>query len=154
MAQQAALYLIRDYRETDFPRLYQIDRICFPPGISYSRAELLYYLRRRDAITKTAESDRAIVGFAVGHPRDDRTGHVITLDVLPDARRMGIGTALMTSLHREFLQRGTNATYLEADAEDTGALGFYASLGYEEIERLRGYYAGGRDAVRMVRFFG
>lgn len=30
-------FLIRDYRAADFNRLWAIDQMCFPPGISYTR---------------------------------------------------------------------------------------------------------------------
>ncbi len=46
---------------------------------------------------------------------------------------------------------GIVTVYLEVRAVNHGALGFYRRLGYEEIERVTGYYAGRETAVRMAR---
>jgi hypothetical protein len=46
---------IRDFKTSDFEALWRIDQTCFPPGISYSRAELRLYLRRRASFTLVAE---------------------------------------------------------------------------------------------------
>jgi ribosomal-protein-alanine N-acetyltransferase len=49
-------FTIRDFQPSDFETLWRIDQTCFPPGISYSRAELRLYMRRRAAFTVVAAS--------------------------------------------------------------------------------------------------
>src|SRR2546425_662767 len=78
---------IRAYQARDFPEIHRIDQVCFPPDIAYSRAELLFYVRHPESITRVAELDRAVVGFIVGRIESSGTAHVVTLDVLPGARR-------------------------------------------------------------------
>jgi [ribosomal protein S18]-alanine N-acetyltransferase len=46
---------IRDFRLEDFETLWHIDQACFSPGISYSRPELKFYIRRRGSFTLVAE---------------------------------------------------------------------------------------------------
>ena len=48
-------FTIREYRKSDFSRLWEIDQRCFPAGISYSQPELLFYIRRPRAFTLVAE---------------------------------------------------------------------------------------------------
>ena len=48
---------LRDYRAADFERLWQIDQLCFPEGISYTQMELSGFITKRNAITLVAEAD-------------------------------------------------------------------------------------------------
>ncbi len=143
---------IRDYRPGDLRRLHQIDQICFAPDIAYSRPELFFYLRHKDSLARIAEWNDDIVGFVVGRVEGNQCAHVLTLDVIPEARRNRVGTALMNTLHEEFHKREIAMVFLEVDVSNRGALEFYKGLGYERTETLRGYYVGRSDAYRMVRF--
>ena len=48
-------FTIRAYRAADFQRLWQIDQLCFPPGIAYTQMDLTGFITRRNAITLVAE---------------------------------------------------------------------------------------------------
>src|ERR1700758_3842262 len=89
--------LIRDYRPADFETLWEIDQQCFARGISYSRRELAFYVRRKRGLTLVAELEGKILGFVVVEYDRHAQGHVITIDVLPEARRSGLGSRLMAS---------------------------------------------------------
>jgi ribosomal protein S18 acetylase RimI-like enzyme len=142
--------LIRDYRVEEIAALHWIDGICFPADLAYSRAELRFYLMRPFSIGKVAERDGTILGFAVGWGKSGQEARVITLDVVPEARRCKVGTALMAALHEQFRKCGALQAALEVDAGNEGAQVFYRVLGYERKELLRGYYKGRGDAYRMV----
>jgi len=142
---------LRGLEATDFFRLYQIDQICFETGIAYSRAELFFHLKHPASVAKVVELKGDVVAFAVARILDDLSAHIITLDVIPEARRRGIGTSLMRAMHREFQSRNVAVSILEVDVENGGALNFYRGLLYETVETLRGYYSGRRDAYRMAR---
>jgi len=47
-------FIIREFDPADFDTLWRIDQSCFPPGVSYSRAELRIYMRRRASFTLVA----------------------------------------------------------------------------------------------------
>jgi [ribosomal protein S18]-alanine N-acetyltransferase len=49
-------YIVRDFQPADFETLWRLDQECFPPGISYSRAELKVYMKRRGSFTLVAEN--------------------------------------------------------------------------------------------------
>src|SRR5207302_9564850 len=95
-------FTVQEFQLEDLENLWRIDQECFPPGISYSRQELRFYVRRRGAITLVAAArDREeaaavrgeIGGFIVAHP--GHTGHIVTIDVLASARRAGVGSVLL-----------------------------------------------------------
>jgi len=144
-------YVTRRYQDADLGRLHEIDKACFPVVMAYSRAELRFYLNHPGAITLVAEKGGDIVGFVTGLVRRDTSGHVITLDVVAEVRRQGIGRALMSCLHREFLLRDVTVAVLEVSVENLAARSFYESIGYEYAEIIRGYYGGQIDACRMTR---
>jgi [ribosomal protein S18]-alanine N-acetyltransferase len=143
---------LRSYRPEDLSTLLGIDKICFPPEIAFSRTELLFYVRHPSSVSIIAEQKDRVVGFAVGRVEEGDLGHVLTLDVVPDARRTGTGTLLMNSLHEEFRRRQVTLTILEVSAEDEGARRLYEKLNYQYAEIVRGYYYGRIDAYRMVCF--
>ena len=141
---------IRNYRREDLSTLHEIDRICFPDYMAYSRAELAFYLGHPAAISKVAELDGRIFGFVVGRMESSACAHVITLDVIPEARRRGVGSALMELLHEEFRARGITQVVLEVAAVNEEAQRFYARLGYGHVGTLRHYYKARVDAFRML----
>ena len=86
-------YVIREFKPEDFETLWRMDQECFPPGISYSKPELKSYIRRRGAVTLVArDAEGKAAGFIVVHAGS--TGHVITIDVMAAARRLGVGSLL------------------------------------------------------------
>jgi ribosomal protein S18 acetylase RimI-like enzyme len=57
------------------------------------------------------------------------------LYVKPDARRRGVGRALLEEVQERCAAR--NVSYVEAQVEDEGAAAFYAALGYEPAPGVR-----------------
>lgn len=142
--------LIRNVRMEDARLLYDIDQICFPADVAYSRAELLSYLRDPHVIGKVVEAEGKISGFAIARFEAAARAHVITLDVIPEARRRRVGTALIEALHGEFRKRGATQVTLEVNTSNEAAQRFYQKFGYEQRGLLRGYYMGRDDAYSMV----
>lgn len=140
-------FAIRDFKPEDFETLWNIDQECFPPGIAYSREELAMYMRRRSAITLIAENSDGIeiAGFIVAH--GGATGHIITIDVLAEARRSGLGSQLLRAAEARLQESGSHAVGLETAVDNTGALAFYKRHGYDVIRTWPRYYANGVDAL-------
>ena len=160
-----AKFSIRDYRPADFDTLWDIDQRCFPPGISYSQLELTSYIVRRHAITLVAEGlereapaldspehqeTLQVVGFVVAHSIRHRYGRILTLDIVPEARRFGLGTQLMAACEERLRAAGCSEIFLETAVNNEPALRLYRKLGYEVIDVLPEYYAShSLDAFRM-----
>jgi len=142
--------LIRDVRTEDIQRLYDIDQICFPSYLAYSRAEFLSCLRHPLSVGKIAEVQGGVLGFGIARLEVAAHAHVITLDVVPEARRRKVGTRLIEALHQEFRKRGVTQVTLEVDTGNDAAQRFYQKMGYKRRELLRGYYKARNDAYRMV----
>jgi ribosomal protein S18 acetylase RimI-like enzyme len=61
---------------------------------------------------------------------EDEWAGVTSVDVSPDARRQGIGSAVMGVLLRWAQGQGASSSYLQVRAANPGALRLYDALGY------------------------
>ena len=143
--------MIRKGRPSDLTRLWELDRICFEPGIAYSRGELRRFFQVPGAECLVADGGEGIEGFALGYPDRSGDAHVVTLDVHPSARRRGLGRELLEALLTSLASAGGERAVLEVDVRNSGAIAFYRNLGFRPSGRLTGYYGRGLDAFRMVR---
>jgi ribosomal-protein-alanine N-acetyltransferase len=154
---------IRDIEPADFEELWRLDQACFPPGIAYTRAELMSYIRRRNAFTLVAEPsaidadhlDRTqrseISGFIVAEGGRRQTGHVITIDVREQDRRSGLGSRLMDAAEDRLRELGCRAVVLETAVDNRGALAFYKRQGYYLVKTIPRYYTTGVDAFVLKK---
>src|SRR2546428_572569 len=133
-------FTIRDYRPDDFERLWEIDQVCFPPGVSYSRFELGIYVSRRNAFTLIAQAgdpddvDQKILGFLVAEAGRRRVGHIITIDVLSEARKQGLGSSLLETAEKRMHSASCRSIYLETAVDNAAAIAFYKHHWYDVIK--------------------
>jgi [ribosomal protein S18]-alanine N-acetyltransferase len=77
--------------------------------------------------------------------------HLLAIATHPDARRGGIGYALMRHLVDGARERNARLVTLEVRAGNEAALALYRRFGFEEIAKRRGYYGDDdEDAVVMT----
>src|ERR1043165_3684520 len=69
---------IRQYEAHDFTAMHKLDQACFPPGISYSKMMLRYYLAQPGAECLVAVDEKKIVGFVISE-ENPPLGHIIQL---------------------------------------------------------------------------
>lgn len=92
-----------------------------------------------------------IIGYAGLLAYDDEA-HVMTIGVVPDRRRSGVGTALLLDL---LAAAGTRRVLLEVRADNEQAQQLYRRHGFAAIGLRRGYYQpSGADATVMSRAAG
>ena len=142
-------FLIREYRSEDFLTLWRIDQACFVRGIAYSQFELRAYIRRKKTLTLIAERPKTeeIVGFLVAEAGGDRLAHIITLDVLPDYRKQGVGSLLLDVFEARATQGGSRVVRLETAVDNAVAIAFYKRKGFDVIGTYPRYYSNGVDAL-------
>lgn len=84
-------------------------------------------------------ADGQSVGFVLARVVVDEA-EILSIGVLPSRQSRGIGRQMMQSAARTAFERGATRLFLEAGADNRPALALYASLGFREIGRRRGYY--------------
>ena len=79
-------------------------------------------------------------------------GEIQNVAVAPDARRRGIGRALLAEAVAVSLRRGIKYLYLDVRESNESARALYRSQGFADIGRRRGYYdEPDEDAILMSR---
>lgn len=167
-------FTIRDFQPPDFDTLWRIDQDCFPAGISYSRTELKVYMRRRGSFTlvavgvaigpvdpdsgkgekhspASAPANAAIAGFLVAEACNRGRSHIITIDVIPAARRFGVGSLLLRAAEDRLRTAGSSLVELETAVDNVSALTFYKRHGYSVIKTFPRYYSNGVDALVLEK---
>jgi ribosomal protein S18 acetylase RimI-like enzyme len=171
-------FRIRAFTKADFETLWQIDQACFDPQLAYSRSELAFYMKRPKAFTLVAEQATAaapadladvrrngdgsgrvrmngfagtnILGFIVAETRQ-KTGHIITIDVIAEARRFGVGSTLLQEAEKQLTRAGASTVELETPVNNDSAVRFYKKEGYFVEKTLPGYYSNQMDALVMTK---
>jgi len=104
--------------------------------------DLRYYLVA-EALDGTILGDAGLLSIA-------ETAQIVTIGVIPQARRRGIARILVRALVDEARQRGAEEVLLEVRVDNEPALKLYESEGFSAIGKRKGYYDRGRiDAVVM-----
>jgi len=94
------------------------------------------------------EEDGAPRGFGVLQVIDDEA-YLLNLMVDPAARRRGHGANLLQKVMIVARDQGARRLVLDVDAANGPALALYAQAGFETLERRRGAYPRGEDALVM-----
>jgi len=141
---------LRPFTPEDFETLYAIDHACYEPAIAYSRRELRNYLRFPGADCVIAEAESKIIGFCLTAHEND-WGYIITMDVLSEFRRQGVGTALLREAERRLAGQGVHEVALETATDNETAIAFWRKHGYRSVGVREGYYPGGHDAYSMTK---
>ncbi|MGH9476130.1 MAG: GNAT family N-acetyltransferase [Terriglobales bacterium] len=128
---------------------FELDQRCFPPAIAYSAVEIRGYLRLPGFHLGCREADNGPLLGLILTVQNRGRGHVITVDIDPGARRRGIGERLMRVSEQYYHARKARGMRLEAAVNNSGALAFYARLGYRITATLPHYYAADLDGVRL-----
>lgn len=72
------------------------------------------------------------------------SAEILTIGVVPAARRRGLATDLLHALLDVARRRGAVECFLEVREDNEAARSFYAREGFEQLRVRRGYYANGR----------
>uniref|UniRef100_UPI001F012A0B GNAT family N-acetyltransferase n=1 Tax=Falsiroseomonas oryziterrae TaxID=2911368 RepID=UPI001F012A0B len=89
-------------------------------------------------------------GFVLARVAADEA-EILTLAVLPEARRQGVGGALLAGAMAAAAARGAAAMFLEVSEGNAAARALYAAAGFSGVGRRRRYYPDGSDAVVLRR---
>ena len=145
------IFRLREYRATDFPQLCAIDRLCFSEAIAYTPEEIALGLTQPGAFALVAEVQDQVIAFVLAYRKKRRLGHIMTIDVRPEFRQMGLGNQLMELAEQRLRQNGAARVILEVSVQNDNAIRFYQRLGYATKRILPRYYPDGTDAYLMEK---
>lgn len=152
-------FALRRFQPADLDRVIHINQVCLPEN--YSTHFFMDLYERHPETFIVAEIDGEIAGYIMcrietGLPDFGlfgitRRGHVISIAVLPEHQRMGIGKALVEEAMSAMRLLKAKECYLEVRVTNTPAIELYGKLGFERSRSVRNYYADGEDAYVMTR---
>lgn len=94
------------------------------------------------------------IGFIIGQIAADEA-EVLSVGVLADCQRHGVGRQLVEGLVRAVARAGARSLHLEVAADNAAALALYRRQGFAEVGRRKGYYTrkggGAVDALRLAK---
>ena len=134
-----------DLREGDVRDLDRIDRMmadAFDPrwGEAWTRNQVIGILSVPGVWLTIAELNGRSVGFALIRGVLDEA-ELLLLAVIPEARRNGVGAALLRSVMADCAMRGVVSMHLEVrDGND--AIKLYRNAGFSKVGERRDYYRG------------
>src|SRR3954451_9575629 len=128
---------IRPFHESDEAEVIALWEIVF--GYPSPHNDPATVIRHKLAVQRelflVARLDGRLVGTVMGG-YDGHRGWVYSLAVAPEARRRGVGTALMRHVERELAARGCPKVNLQILVSNAGTVEFYKKLGYAIEERV------------------
>ena len=152
-------YTLRRFKPSDVERVMHINRVCLPEN--YTTFFFMNLYQRFPETFIVAEENGKVVGYIMcrietGIPSFKllgitRKGHVISIAVLPEHRREGIGYELVQEAMRAMVNYKAKECYLEVRASNVAAVSLYRKMGFEIARTAKGYYADGEAACVMAR---
>ncbi len=130
----------------DAPALAALHEAAFPPGEAWGPDAIRMMLEMPGAFGLHLPGQ----GFVLARVAADEA-EILTLAVVPAARRAGHGGALLGAATAGALARGAGAMFLEVSERNAAARALYAAAGFEEAGRRRRYYSDGSDALVLRR---
>ncbi|KAI5481083.1 peptide alpha-N-acetyltransferase [Pseudohyphozyma bogoriensis] len=123
---------------------------------NYAMKYYLYHGLTWPQVSFVAEDHKGrVVGYILAKmeddPSEDPHGHVTSISVLRNYRRLGLANKLM-QLSQQAMKTTFNASYVSLHVRKTNraALALYKdTLGFEVVEIEEKYYADGEDAYSM-----
>ncbi|WP_146590843.1 GNAT family N-acetyltransferase [Puniceibacterium confluentis] len=105
-----------------------------------TEAGLVADIAARGGAFQVAALDGRILGFATYSAFRNGPGYARTKEhsimLHPDARRSGLGRALMQALFDHAREAGVHSLWAGISAENPAAVPFHAALGFHEVARL------------------
>ena len=133
------------------PILARLHAEAFADG--WSAAALQDLLSTPGAAAMISSEGEAPVGFILTRRAADEA-EIITIATRPAMRRRGVARQLLDRQIAQLASEGVRQLFLEVAVTNTAALGLYASAGFREAGRRKGYYRRGdsaEDAIVMRR---
>lgn len=152
-------FTLRQFQPGDLESVMSINQVCLPEN--YAPIFFIDIHERSPATFIVAEEDGRLAGYAMcrietgfssfSRTRLTKKGHVVSIAVLPEHRRKGLGSKLVKKVLMAMELYKAKECFLEVRLSNHQAVGMYNRLGFSEIRIKRKYYADGEAAFMMAK---
>ncbi|KUO84796.1 MAG: ribosomal-protein-alanine acetyltransferase [Vulcanisaeta sp. MG_3] len=144
------LVLRRCDPDNDMDTIVDLERAIFRPSEQYTLGFINWLCRNCTKYSYIAFMGDKPVGYIISCIEGFSRGHVISVGVLGEYRRRGIGSELMSRSICSMVNDGAGYVILEVRVSNTPAITLYRKLGFEVRDLLRAYYSDGEDGYLMI----
>ena len=119
-------------------KLYEIETASFREE-AFTRSQIASLLTDYNDLAFVAQIGGETAGFVIATLEivgKKTFGHILTIDVLPHYRRIGIARRLLHTVEAAFRENGIPECRLEVREDNSAALSLYLKLGYQKVGRL------------------
>ena len=132
----------------DVDQILELEKASFGDD-AFGRSLFMFHIATgRDGFIVARKDDR-VVGYVLATRRGG-DGLIMSIAVLPEFRRKGVGGSLMKAALAQLSK--FKRVILQVDVANDEAREFYKGLGFAETGRVhKRYYPNGHDAIEMAR---
>jgi len=137
--------VVRAAEARDLPSILTIERASFSDPWATEAFESALAMRRMSLLVAEERPEAGggggptLLGYVVALLLGIEA-EIADLAVAPQARRRGIGSSLLDRMTTDLAATGVGAVFLEVRVSNSAARALYASRGFSEVGRRRGYY--------------
>lgn len=139
---------LRPADPSDAPALGLIERASF--GDPWTDQSLAEALRAPSGIGLVALLRSRVVGYLLAR-RVGGSGEILNLAVAPQARRKGVGRALLLGGLRALVEGGVGEVFLEVRESNLAARGLYEGEGFIVVGMRKAYYRSPLEDALVLR---
>jgi ribosomal-protein-alanine N-acetyltransferase len=160
MNRQSNSYRTREFTEKDLDSVIMINKKCLPEN--YPGGFFIDISERfpKSFLVSEVVKSKEIVGYIMGRIerglsnygfRISKKGHIVSVAVLHEYRKHGVGYDLVSKSLKAMGNYGAAEFVLEVRESNIPAIDLYKKLGFENSKVLKGYYSDGEDAYLMSK---
>ena len=152
-------FKLRKFKPDDLQDVMRINRVCLPENYTD-----MFFIDLHERFPETfivAEEKGELVGYIMSRIEVGlsnfglgglvRKGHVVSLAVMPQARRKGVASALINAAMEGMCNYKAKQIYLEVRVTNEAGVNLYKKVGLEITRTIPGYYSDGEDAYVMSK---
>lgn len=137
---------VRKFVPKDLKRVFEIENMSFDQSYGINMFQQLYEMGIGFLV---AEKDDYVVGYVMFWIKYENQGHIISIAVDKNYRRLGAGTELLLRAIGILSLLRIDAIYLEVRESNTSAVEFYEKFNFIRDRVVPGYYENGEGAIIM-----
>jgi ribosomal-protein-alanine N-acetyltransferase len=127
--------------------LCELEHLCYPETMAYDICTMENFLREPGTLLLCEWRRGRLAGFQLS---DRIRGTIITIDIHPDYRRLGIARRLMHRTLQILKMAGIKNVMSQVAVNNAPSLMLHLKFGFKQRQRIRHYYQTGEDAYLFV----
>lgn len=138
--------IVRKFKPTDLKRVFEIENMSFNQSYGINMFQQLYEMGVGFLV---AEEENYVIGYVIFWVKYENQGHIISIAVDKNYRRMKAGTELLIRAISILSMLKIDTIYLEVNENNTAAVEFYKKFHFKIDRIVPGYYEDGDGAIIM-----